>query len=173
MGGTDYYIYNLITTGIRLTGYVIIATPITVNGDLVVEGIMENYYWSWADISVNGNIINNGTIRNNNTIGNATRIETTGNIINDGTWESYKTTLIGNSEQSVTLIGDTPINSTVWFDVTTGPFTYQWYKDGSIMAGQTNNYLSLNPVTSSEYGLYNCLIDGSSWSRNFTVQEVV
>ncbi|MCD4735832.1 MAG: hypothetical protein K8R53_07285, partial [Bacteroidales bacterium] len=171
MGGTDYYIYNLITTSIKLTGYVIVATPITVNGDLIVEGILENYYWSWADISVNGNITNNGTIRNNNTIGNAIVIESTGDIINNGTWEIHETSLVGNIDQSVTLIGNASINSNVRLDATTGKTTYQWYKDGSIMPGQTVSYLSLNPVTSSEYGVYNCLIDATTWSRNFIIQD--
>lgn len=171
MNGTDYYIYNLITTDVKLTGYVIIATPVTVNGNLVVEGVMENYYWSWAHINVNGNIINNGTIRNNATIGNRVAIESTADIINNGVWESHVNTLMGNTDQTITLIGDTPINSDVRFDATTGKTSYQWYKDGSIIPGQTGSYLSLNPLTNSEYGLYNCLMDGTIWSRDFIIQS--
>jgi hypothetical protein len=171
MSGTDYYIFDLITTGVRLTGYVIIGTPVTVNGNLVVEGIMENYYWSWADIIVNGNITNNGTIRNNATIGNRVAIESTGDIINNGIWESHVNKLMGNTDQTITLIGDTPINSDVRFDATTGKTSYQWYKDGSIIPGQTNSFLSLNPLTNAEYGLYTCLIDGTTWTRNFIVQD--
>ncbi|GAB3988046.1 hypothetical protein GCM10028807_09800 [Spirosoma daeguense] len=42
----------------------------------------------------------------------------------------------------------------------TGSFTYQWYKDGSVVNGQTSATLSLTNVQTSEAGSYSAVVTG-------------
>jgi PKD repeat protein len=65
--------------------------------------------------------------------------------------------------------------SSVNFSVTasgTAPFTYQWYKDGAIITGATNNQLILNSVDSSDAASYYVVVSNtcnSVQSNNMTL----
>ena len=165
------YIQNaVINNNTELSGTTYFAAGVVFNGEVVNSGTLQCYPNNHYTTYFNNDLTNNGTIQNHNY---NLYLYILGNVVNNGTWINAWTSLIGNTDQSVTLIGGTPVNSQFRFDATTGKATYQWYKDGGLMSGQTGSELLLNPVTSSEYGLYNCLIDGTTWSRNFIVQDTV
>ena len=81
-----------------------------------------------------------------------------------------------NSEQSSTVtlsttpgvtITQQPVNSNVWENepaametaaVGTPPLTYQWYKDGTLLAGETNPTLTISSVRASDLGDYTASI---------------
>ena len=63
-----------------------------------------------------------------------------------------------------------PTNATICegsnqsFSVTatgTSPITYQWYKDGKILSGATNNQYNINKATPAEGGFYYCVVSNS------------
>ena len=41
------------------------------------------------------------------------------------------------------------------------PITYQWFKDGSELPGETEDMLALTPVAYSNFGTYHCVVNNS------------
>ncbi|MCX6154900.1 MAG: immunoglobulin domain-containing protein [Candidatus Kapabacteria bacterium] len=65
------------------------------------------------------------------------------------------------------------VGNTVNFSLvgTGSQITYQWYKDGVALAGQTNPSLQLTAVATPNSGVYNCMVSGNAictptWSDN-------
>ena len=51
------------------------------------------------------------------------------------------------------------------FNVTasgTGPFTYTWFKDGAMLAGQTTNSLTISPLNTTNAGTYAAVVMGAA-----------
>src|SRR5207247_465116 len=46
----------------------------------------------------------------------------------------------------------------------TGPYTFVWRKDGSVLSGQTNSALTLNSITSTNAGAYSVVVSGACGS---------
>jgi hypothetical protein len=55
-----------------------------------------------------------------------------------------------NVSFSVTVAGGVPA------------YTYQWYKNGVLIVGQTNSVITLNAVTTANAGIYTCVIKDST-----------
>jgi hypothetical protein len=52
-------------------------------------------------------------------------------------------------------------NDSVSFEVNTISqisYSYQWFKDGANLSGETNNYLTINPMSASDTGQYYCFV---------------
>jgi hypothetical protein len=62
------------------------------------------------------------------------------------------------------------------FNVTasgTGPFSYVWFKDGTVLTGQTTNTLTISPVNTTNAGLYSVIVAGAANSvTNFATLTV-
>ena len=41
------------------------------------------------------------------------------------------------------------------------PITYQWFKDGSELPGETEDMLAFMPVAYSDFGTYHCVVNNS------------
>ncbi|MFN8003069.1 MAG: hypothetical protein U0X75_18870 [Acidobacteriota bacterium] len=84
-----------------------------------------------------------------------------------GTTTSNAATLAFNS---ATTIGLQPVNQTVCagapasFSVTangTGPFTYQWRKNGAPISGATNSSFAIPATAAADAGSYDVVINGA------------
>jgi uncharacterized delta-60 repeat protein len=65
---------------------------------------------------------------------------------------------------------------TATFTVTvsgTPPFSYQWKKEGQILAGQTNVRLTISPVTAADAGFYNVLVSNAVGAVNSSVARLI
>ena len=62
------------------------------------------------------------------------------------------------SRTSVDVNGSITLNCTV-----TGsePITYQWFKNGTQVPGETGDMLILNPVQFGHFGGYHCVVNNS------------
>jgi PKD repeat protein len=89
------------------------------------------------------------------------------NLTNDSTWVNYQTILDGDNDQFIYLEDDTEIAGTVLLDAKGGN-PWQWYKDGNILPGCTQRYLTFNGISAENYGSYFCTIAGGT-SRNFLI----
>src|SRR5208282_904437 len=87
--------------------------------------------------------------------------------------------LMGSVTNSATLTVNTPVTATPLSNVTacpgdsvifstvasgTGPFSFAWLENGTLISGQTNSSLTLNSVTTSQAGTYTVSVSGACGS---------
>lgn len=112
-------------------------------------------------------LINYGIIKDNNT--GSLNFELYADIDNYGDWDIYSTILKGSTAQvfcnyeNSTFAGELTLDADV-----EGASTYQWYKDNTLVDGETSSQLLLDPFTFEEYGAYYCNTDAGD-SRNITL----
>ncbi|OQX80171.1 MAG: hypothetical protein B6D61_02385, partial [Bacteroidetes bacterium 4484_249] len=51
--------------------------------------------------------------------------------------------------------------------------SYQWYKDGAILTGETNNFILFNPAEVSQSGAYYCVLTNVVGSINTNIANVI
>jgi uncharacterized repeat protein (TIGR01451 family) len=81
-------------------------------------------------------------------------------ITNVATLAVNQSTLVATPPASLTNCAGT----TAGFSVTaggTGPFNYQWLKNGAALAGQTNSSLALPAITAADAGTYTVTVTGA------------
>jgi PKD repeat protein len=148
----------------ELAGQIILrASDVNFYGTTSISGTIENQGIGHETYCY-GPIFNNGTIMNGE---NQLTFHVKENMTNDGTWSNYQTILDGDNNQFIYLQDDEEITGTVLLD-SKGSSPWQWYKDGSIMPGFTGRFLTLNGISSSNYGSYYCIAAGSL-SREFVI----
>lgn len=92
---------EIVSDSIFLNGTVQVGTaPINFQGNLIVEGTLQNYSSSNYSASVFGNLINDGTIKNNNHFLDLYVYE---DIIQNSIWENNHTFLSGATKQNLIL----------------------------------------------------------------------
>jgi hypothetical protein len=94
----------------------------------------------------------------------------------EGVYSVLVTGMCGSTEPSATLTVDDPVTATdpqnavaclggtAVFTTTaggTGPFTYQWFKNGALIDGATTNTLTIENVTTSKQGSYFAEVTGA------------
>ncbi len=47
----------------------------------------------------------------------------------------------------------------------TGPYSYQWYMGGNVLAGQTGSSLALSSVSATDAGTYSVVVSGACGER--------
>ena len=147
---------------------------VTVYGDvqctngLTVNGTLTGWPWASADVTVEGLLINNGEIRNGD---HPVWITAMNDVQNLGTFSNSKVVLAGVADQSV---GAGPGIGTDLFIIESGlqAASYQWYRDGAPLPGQTSTNLLLPGVSSADYGNYHCVGDGLT-SRTVLIAETL
>lgn len=162
---------EIIAETIELSGTFRFKTPVIFNGDLVVNGFLENYN-NIQEATILGNITNNGTIQDPT---NNCRLYISGNIYQNGNWLNNQTYLNGTADQSISIINNQEMNGFVYFDALNAGSPYQWYYEGGILnsadfTGETANQLTWQvPVGSAWFGEFYCET-GAGPSRTITVE---
>ncbi|MCB2219845.1 MAG: hypothetical protein KQI35_05560 [Bacteroidetes bacterium] len=168
-----YFQYvEIVNNVIDLSGTFQFRTPMIFNGNVEVNGILQNDNTSTHIANINGNLINNGIIQD---IYNICRLHITGDIYQNGQWLNNITWLLGEEDQAIHLINNSQMENMTAFDALEAGTPYQWYYNGGILSspdfeGETGNLLTWNvPVSSSWYGEFYCET-GAGPSRTITVE---
>jgi hypothetical protein len=125
-----------------------------------------SYAWLKSNVAISGQT-NNSLTLNNVSAGDAA----TYTVIVNG--------LMGSVTNSATLTVNTPVTATPLSDVTvcpgdgatfstvasgTGPFSYAWLKNGTLISGQNGSSLTLNNVGASDTATYSVIVSGACGS---------
>lgn len=141
---------------------------VSFNGATINRGILQNQNMSAHLITFNGSFRNAGTVINGQGMGNLTA-EFRGNVINEGSWINYENRINGAGDQHIRLAPDAPVASKCILYSNLGGSNYQWFKDNIIVQGATSPNLTLNQVSTAEYGVYHCT-SSLGLSRIITIQ---
>jgi hypothetical protein len=147
-------------------------TYFNIYGDVIVEDTLQNRSSFTSTANIYGNLINNGVIQNNIW---KCYLQISGDINQNGIWDNQRTTLNGNSDQSIFLVNNQEISGQVYFDALNAGTPYQWYYEGGILnsadfTGETSNDLKWQvPVSGSWYGDFYCQT-GAGPSRTITIE---
>ena len=114
-----------------------------------------------------GDLTNNGTITEANYAD--FHINISGDFINNGKWEFAWVVMDAAANQIIesadSIAGSIRLNSNV-----VSSSTYQWYKNGVSISGETSDRLDMFVVTSNDYGEYYCQTNAGN-SRMITIRE--
>jgi len=113
-GGT---LSNVAFQSITNTGTLTLATSLTVSGELINAGTIQNNYNSSSYLIVQGNLVNNGSVINHPDNA-ALRVRAYGNITNTGIWSCQYTDLYSTSAQSIMFPQAHPCMSPVFYALT-------------------------------------------------------
>ncbi len=117
----DSYINQSTVDNCVLNGIININWSLTINGDFINNGILQdNIYGVSGALNINGSITNNGTVRNSIIEGyRGLSVNISGDIISSGSWINSDIKLTGNVDQNFTINGlMTGINLTTDFPET-------------------------------------------------------
>ncbi len=90
------------------------------------------------------------------------------NLIHDGAeWSNSNTYIDGDTDQFLIFPNDSVITGKVNFVASLTGTNYQWQKDGIDIQGAINSSFTLNGISSSKYGTYQCFVDGASDRKIF------
>jgi hypothetical protein len=121
-------------------------------------------------------------LKNGGVIGGETANTLTLNNVSAADQATYSVVVNGACStvtNSATLTVNTPVSASPLSSLTncpgttaffgtlasgTGPFTYQWLKDGNVLDGQTNNLLTVNSVSAADQGTYSVIVSGACGS---------
>ena len=126
MSGNNYI--QTLTININdldLSGTCQVTSGITINGDVVNNGYLQNLNGNHYILYLNGDLTNNGTVRNNPSSYNLS-LDISGDIVNNGVWtnndleltgtEQHITCGMGNSFDIAYLYGNSSDRGNVYFD---------------------------------------------------------
>ena len=159
------YLQNIKIHDVSLKGNVKINGNITLSGNIYVQDTLENE-GSDHTLYVNGNLTNNGIIQNGE---NDLRIHISNDLFNNEEMTNTEIIFNGNVDQNIRLIDDAPIFSQIKVESNISGPGWHWYLNDIQISGATAPSLTLNNLSSSDYGIYYC-ISYSGTSRNFIVQ---
>lgn len=54
----------------------------------------------------------------------------------------------------------------------TAPLTYQWFKNGVVIAGQTASKMTITPFAATDAGIYHCVVSNSAGSVASNKEEL-
>lgn len=169
------YIQDLALYDLTIQGDCYIAdSNCSFNGQVTLNGTLQNWSSSMYDLEINDNFINYGIIRDNLYNYNLT-IYCYGNVENYGTWINYRMYFDGDIDQFIINDAGAAIDSDVRFTSDVAGSPYQWYLGGVPLnsddfSGETNQELDWNvPLPNGYIGTFNCIANGVN-SRNLFVQ---
>ena len=152
-----------VVDGATLDGLVQLSRNVEFTGGLTVKGTVQGWSGAVLDVTVDGSLVNGGTIRDNV---QALNLTVRGDVLNAGTLENSRIVLDGSIDQRVTLDGTITVPDFVLASGLSAA-TFQWFRDGSPLAGETSASLSFPTVTPADAGIYHCVGDGAQTSRLF------
>ncbi len=162
---------------VNITRDIIFENQVINNGTLKIADSNNNNYI----INVRGNIINNGYITPNNwnyLLG--FMIE--GDLENQGYWETNSVELQGTQMQQIIIPDTSKFQANIKIHAMRNGNQYQWLRDGQPLSntaniyGTTSNILTLQQITTQDYGTYKCQIDSSGqtiFSREVNINSGV
>jgi hypothetical protein len=137
---------------------------------------LENYNNYNYGLTILGNFYNYGTIQNGTSY--TFSLDLKGDVFHAGDWTNSYSNLNGENDQTVLMeAGSTIDNQLGMYANESGASTYDWYKDGVSLIGETagdfsgesGGYLTTNNVVGPTYfGTYYCSTNAGN-SRNITI----
>ncbi len=143
---------------------------VTFSGATINRGILQNQNLSAHFVTFNGSFRNTGSVINGQGMGNLTA-EFKGDVVNEGSWINYENRINGTGNQHIRLAQDAPVASRFILFSNLGGSNYQWFKDNLIVLGATSPNLTLNQLSTAEYGVYHC-VSSLGMSRIITIQRL-
>lgn len=159
----DSYLSNIKLAGTVQSG----AQSVTFTGDsVVVLDTLQSHTGFYNTLHANSTLINRGIIQD---VGDTELyLETMGDLLNYGRWDNDETRLKGLTDQKIHLLGDQTFSSTMEIYAMIGTETYQWYKNNTLLPGETSSFLAINSLTSENFGIYYCSTNEGN-SRNISI----
>lgn len=145
---------------VTLSGTCLFTDGLTVNGSIVGPT------WSTSEFSIDGLFTNNGSINGGS---NSMDIAALGDLLNLGTMINCDVTLAGAVDQAVAA-GTGMMMDHLIIDSGLQADSYQWFKNGSAILGETAPTLVFATVGPGMFAEYHCIADGES-SRLVTIDE--
>ena len=135
---------------------------------LTVTGALKGNTWVDADITVEGRLRVEGSTED---FGAPLRITVLNDLENLGSMTNSRVTLAGTVDQ---LVGAGSGIAVPEFVLESGlnAASYQWYRDGAMLDGETGPSLTFNTVSITDYGRYHCEGDGLD-SRNVFIAQLL
>ncbi len=154
-----------------LRGRVQISNVADFTGGVTVADTLQGWPTGWgtANMSVSGLLVNDGLIRDSAQVPIALRI--LNDLQNSGAIENARVVVAGSVDQ---VIGAGPGIAAPEFVLESGlnGGSYQWFRNGQPLAGETAAQLMLAGVAAADYGVYHCEVDGGSYvSRSIAIGE--
>lgn len=113
-------------------------------------------------VNVEGNLINEGYV------GYIKGFNIKGNFEEKGDWRALNTSLVGINDQLVKC--SDIIESKLELHSDIAGTSYQWQKNGENIQNANSAVLTLNTVTTNDFGIYKCITNNGE-SRNITIEE--
>lgn len=174
----DFYMENAYCNDITfpdvtLYGEIDCASNVVFNGNVTVEGTLENRSNGYSTVSFYGTVRNNGVVDDNYY---TLTVNAFGDIVNNGSWSNVLTYLDGSSTQNITLVNNHSINGEVRLDANFSGTSFAWYNSGASLvsngsfSGATTPVLIFEaPVSSGLTGEYYCVNEVPVQSRSIFV----
>ncbi len=168
------YLENITMQSVTLFGSLQARNNVVFNGNVINNGILQNYDNNNYTVHVNGGLINNGTIKNLNY---SLYLYVEEDILNNGTWDNTWTQLSGYDgaiNQAVTLQNGHDITGQLRLYANNSS-NFSWLKDNVSLIGNPS-YSGANlqilqflvPASATTTGIYNCST-AAGLSRNITI----
>lgn len=168
MGGPGV-LSDLVIDSAVLAGRTQVAGNSVLTGDVKVIGVLQNREYNNVTLHVEGNLTNEGVIRD---AGVPFEILARGAVVNLGAMTNSRLVMDGSADQllgvpSPVQVPDLALESHLV------AATYQWFRNGEPLAGETGPTLTFVGIDGSDGGVYHCEGDGGQASRAFTVNPLV
>ncbi len=144
-----------------------IAGTTTFTAGLTIVGTVTCDYYQGAEAVIEGTLQNTGTVQDGTY---PLRIRATGDLVNQGAFTNTKITMAGTTDQAVGAGSQGLAVVTFAIESELSGSSYQWYRDGAPLPGETAADLALAGVTAADYGVYHCVVDGQT-TRSVTLAE--
>jgi hypothetical protein len=147
-----------------LQGVVQLGGECSFTGGLVVEGTLQGSQFLSPDAQVAGLLVNEGLIRDGNM---PLTIRALGDVANQGDWENARLVVEGTDPQAIEIGAGIDVPEIV-FESHLIAVSYQWYRDGQPIEGETSATLTFATLGAGDTGTYHCEGDGQP-SRTITI----
>jgi len=166
MMGTGYLDLTEVDHAV-LEGEVQVQDQSRFTGGLRVEGTLRNWEFADADVVVEGTLRNEGALTNNV---RTLTVRIRGDLENLGVCANERLIVDGEVDQVLGVGAGITIPEVVIASNLTGT-SFQWYRDGLALDGETGPDLVFTAVGEAEYGTYVCVADGAATSRSIVIEE--
>lgn len=146
---------------------VVLRGPSLCTGGVLIDATVESWPWAAGDLTVEGTLENRGEVRDGD---HPVRIRALGDLVNLGSFTNSRIVMGGTVDQAV---GTGPLGLQVpEFVLESGleGTSFQWYRDGAPLPGETGADLTLATVGADDYGTYHC-VSGDAVSRRIIITE--
>ncbi|MCB9513039.1 MAG: T9SS type A sorting domain-containing protein [Candidatus Latescibacteria bacterium] len=167
MSGTHGALGDLVFDSVVLAGAMRISFDSQFTGGLTVQDTLQCWEFYSPTLTVDGPLLNQGTIQDN--VGVLT-LRLQGDAQNLGLWTNTTVIVAGALDQAIGAGPGIDVPSFV-LDSQLSAASYQWYRDGIALPGETASTLTLNTVGASDYGAYRCEGAGGVLSRQIVIDE--